>query len=116
MAAVRFDVALPAGDNIVGNLPAVLDKINSLDDVYAEFMDTAEAELTHLMGVEGKEADKDKELGKRGDFLAASIGVPVATALRVPSRDDCRRLRLRRRRRLDEQLQMAMPLEYEAWL
>ena len=38
MAAARFDVAIPAGDNIVANIPIVLDKINSLDDVYAELL------------------------------------------------------------------------------
>jgi len=38
MAAARFDVAIPAGDNIVANIPIVLDKISSLDDVYAELL------------------------------------------------------------------------------
>ncbi len=38
MANARFDIALPAGDNIIANLPSVLDKINSLDDVYAELL------------------------------------------------------------------------------
>lgn len=38
MATARFDVALPAGDNIIANLPSVLDKIGSLDDVYAELL------------------------------------------------------------------------------
>ena len=38
MAAARFDAVTIAGDNILGNLPVVLDKINSLDDVYAELL------------------------------------------------------------------------------
>ena len=38
MASARFDVAMPSGDNIVANIPIVLDKINSLDDVYAELL------------------------------------------------------------------------------
>ena len=38
MADARINVALPAGDNIVANLPVVLDKINSLDDVFGELL------------------------------------------------------------------------------
>lgn len=38
MANARFDAVTISGDNILANLPIVLDKINSLDDVYAELL------------------------------------------------------------------------------
>jgi hypothetical protein len=38
MALARVDFALPSGDNLVANLPDILDKIHSLDDVYAELL------------------------------------------------------------------------------
>ena len=38
MALARADITLPSGDNIIANLPDVLDKIHSLDDVFAELL------------------------------------------------------------------------------
>jgi len=38
MALARVDVVLPSGDNLVANLPDILDKIHTLDDVYSELL------------------------------------------------------------------------------
>jgi hypothetical protein len=38
MALARVDINIPSGDNIIANLPDVLDKIHSLDDVFAELL------------------------------------------------------------------------------
>ena len=38
MALARADITLPSGDNLIANLPDILDKIHSLDDVYAELL------------------------------------------------------------------------------
>ena len=96
MAAARFDVAVISGDNLVANIPTVLDKISSLDDVYAELLqkisipkliEQAMAKLMAELGLDNIYVDLDAEEVPIMDGSSAPFIFLIRLSCVIPNAD-----------------------------